>query len=186
MGVSASCRLCAWGLTAQVRLSPSITPGKVGAGGTDINASVFVMWKKGRVQKRATKILSLHFLFEIEWHLIEVNHKCFFPGRKYRRIKVSPREKTWGNQGVKSAPSCQAKVPVSPEGLGLPAAISSRTCPHPPSHSQALSLHSCFSLEAWQTSTLILPRAALETQDYFPMFAAQNLLFLAELLLLCW
>lgn len=71
-----------------------------GAGGIDRIVSVFITWKKGRVQKRTTKILSLVFLFKIERHLIEVSHKCFFPGRKYRRIKVSPREKAWGNQGV--------------------------------------------------------------------------------------
>lgn len=143
-----------------------------------------MMWKKGRVQKRTTKTLSLDFLFKIEWHLIEVNCKCFFPGRKYRTIKVFPREKAWGNQGLKSAPSCQVKMPVSPKSLGLPAAISSR-CPSPSQLFPGTIFAELLFLRSTADIMPILPRAAGKTQGSFPMLAAQNLLFLAELPLFC-
>lgn len=112
--------------------------------------------------------------FKTEWHLIEVNHKRFFPGWKYRTIKVSPREKAWRNQGVKPAPSCQAEVPVSPKGLGLPAAIPARHVPHHPSHSQALSLQSCFFSEAQQTSCPFFPGQLWRLRIIFPCLQSKT------------
>ena len=46
--------------------------------------------------KRTTKLLRLFSLSKTERCLTEVSHKCFFPGRKYGRIKVSLREKAQG------------------------------------------------------------------------------------------
>lgn len=47
--------------TARRATTSSFATSADGAGATDTSVSGFVMWKKGRVQKRATKILSLNF-----------------------------------------------------------------------------------------------------------------------------
>lgn len=47
--------------TARRATTISFATSADGAGATDTSVSGFVMWKKGRVQKRATKILSLNF-----------------------------------------------------------------------------------------------------------------------------
>lgn len=89
----------------------------------------FFIWDEDTRQKITTKILRMFSLPKTEWRLIEASHKCFFPGRRYRTIKVSLRKKAQGEPCGQTSTSCQAMVPTSPKALGLPAATSTRICP---------------------------------------------------------
>lgn len=137
------------------------------------------------MQKRTTKILRLFSLSKTERHLVEVSHKCFFPGRKYERIK-GEREKAQGetegpNQRLPVGPWC----PCCPKTWGCLQAPPHGHVPSPPSRSHALSLKTCFFSGArWTLSPCLLGQLR-RLRTHFPMIAAPNLLFLAERPLLC-
>lgn len=136
-------------------------------------------------QKRTTKILRQFCLLRMEWHLIDVNHKCFFPGRKYRIVKVSVREKA-----QREPRSC-----TSAFLLGRDTHVGKSLQPPPPGP-VPLSSQS-FPCAAFEevlflggiANTVPTPsRAALDAWNHIPTIVAQsaNLLFLVEFPLLCW